>query len=57
MSADQQLETIQVPRWWLERTRECLQGDLPPGRIGDMVFLLRDIIGDLLETKGASPQG
>ncbi len=47
-------ETVPVPRWWLEHTRKCLQGDLPSGRIGDAVFLLRDIIGDMLETKGAS---
>lgn len=41
-------ETIPVKVWWLKQVRDCLQGELPPGRIGDCVFLLRDQIDDIL---------
>ena len=41
-------ERVSVSRTWLKMVRECLQGDLPRGRIGDAVFLLRDQIDDLL---------
>jgi hypothetical protein len=41
-------DTIPVKRWWLEHVRSCLQGKLPSGRIGDVVFLLREQIGDIL---------
>ena len=47
---------VAVPRWWLERVRDCLGGALPAGRIGDAVFVLRDQIGDLLAAPpGAQP--
>lgn len=41
-------ENVAVPRWWLKQARDCLQGPLPSGQIGDCVFLLRDQIDDLL---------
>jgi len=46
---------VPVKRWWLEHVAKCLEGDLPSGRIGDCVFLLRDQIKDMLAA-APSPQ-
>lgn len=46
---------VPVKRWWLEHVAKCLEGDLPSGRIGDCVFLLRDQIKDMLAAT-PSPQ-
>lgn len=40
---------VGVERAWLKHVIECLQGDLPRGRIGDVVFLLRDQLQDILD--------
>jgi hypothetical protein len=40
---------VAVRREWLESVIRTLQGDLPPGRIGDVVFLLRDQLQDILD--------
>ena len=47
-------DDIPVSAWWLRQVRDCLQGPLPSGRIGDVVFLLRDQIDDLLAKRGVA---
>lgn len=41
--------TVSIRREWLEHVISVLQGDLPSGRIGDVVFLLRDQLRDILD--------
>ncbi len=49
-------EMVPVPRWWLEQVRNVLQGELPSGRIGDCVFILREQINDLLTSAQPSTE-
>lgn len=46
MSADKL--TVSVPRAWLENILISTRGELPRGRLGDAVFILRGQIVDLL---------
>lgn len=52
-------ETVQIPRDWIESVIRTLQGPLPAGRIGDVVFLLRDQLQDILDrpTRGHQQSG
>jgi hypothetical protein len=55
VSPDKAEGCVPVQRWWLQRTVECLGGPLPSGHIGDVVFLLRDQITDILARNSSPP--
>lgn len=48
-------EKVSIDRSWLEHVVLVLQGELPSGRIGDVVFLLRDQLRDILDRPCPAP--
>jgi hypothetical protein len=48
-------ERVSVTRYWLEKVLASLQGPLPSGHIGDVAFLLRDQVKDILDTAPTPP--
>lgn len=46
-----QRKFVTLPAWWIAHVVQTLEGELPSGRIGDAVFLLRDMLRDTLEGK------